>query len=170
MPWVTPKTNFVSGNVLTAQQMNDIGGNLDALTAGRRLGYVTQTSNVTVNQNGLASATDVFSSDITWTAVAATQYLIEFYCSRVIPGSSDYITFNLVNGAGTGIGMFSINNSNDIGIYSKFVYTPGAGSISINVRCLRNTTNGTLFAGSGGTGPFDYLPTSLAVYGPVSTT
>ncbi len=170
MAWTTPKTDFSPGNVLTAAQMNNIGGNLEALTAGRRLGYVTQTSNVTVNQNSLASATDVFSSDLTFTGVAATQYLVEFQCSRSIPGSGDFITFNLVNGTGTGIGMFNINTGNDIGIYSRFVYTPGAGSISINVRCLRNTNNGTLYAGSGGTGTFDYLPMALAVFGPVTTT
>ena len=170
MAWTPPKTDFDPGDVLTAAEMNAIGENLDALTAGRRLGYVTHTSNVTVNQNSLASATDVFASDLTFTAVAATAYLVEFFCSRSIPGASDFITFNLVNGSGTGIGMFNINTSNDIGIFSRFVYTPGAGSISINVRCLRNSNNGTLYAGNGGTGTFDYLPISLAVFGPVTTT
>ena len=169
MAWTTPKTDFSPGDVLTAAQMNNIGGNLDALTAGRRLGYVTRTSDYTVNQNTLASATDVFSSDLTFTGVAATEYLVEFQCSRSIPGSGDFITFNLVNGTGTGIGMFNITQA-QVGIYSRFVYTPGAGSISINVRCLRNSNNGTLYAGSGGTGTFDYLPIALAVFGPVTTT
>ena len=57
MPWTTPKTDFVSGNILTAAQMNAIGENLKVL--GIRL-VKTQTIGAAV---GSVTVTGAFSTD-----------------------------------------------------------------------------------------------------------
>lgn len=167
MAWTTT-TDVSAGSVLTASKFNDqVLGNINALTAGRRLAVVTRTTDYTANQTTIASATDFFSSDLTWTATAATEYIVEFYCCRVIPG--DYVTANIVTGAGAGLACVSVIATGAM-VFARWNYTPGAGTASINVRCLRGTTNGTFYASNGGTGPFDYAPATLTVYGPVTTT
>jgi len=47
MPWTTPKTDFVSGNILTAAQMNAIGENLNAI-GGAWTSYTPTWTNLTV--------------------------------------------------------------------------------------------------------------------------
>jgi hypothetical protein len=170
MAWTAPPT-YVSGNILTAAQMNAVSGDLNALTNGRRLGRVTRTTDLTVSATTLAGASDYFSSDLSWTAVAATEYLIEFYVARVVPAAGDYVTFNLVDGSGTGLCQMAIAGGTvQMGIRASFSYTPGAGTAAVNIRNVKGTSNATIYAANGGTGIFDYAPATLTVYGPMSTT
>lgn len=45
MPWVAPKTDFVNGDVLTATQMNNIGGDLAMLNGGTTGQVLSKASN-----------------------------------------------------------------------------------------------------------------------------
>jgi hypothetical protein len=168
MAWTAPPT-YVAGAILTAAQMNAISGNLNALTNGRRLGRVTRTTDLTVSATTLAGASDYFSSDLSWTAVAATEYLVQLSVARCVPGSSDYVTFNLVDGSGAGLCLLAVVGS-QTGVLATFSYTPGAGTAAVNIRNVRGASNGTIYAANGGTGIFDYAPATLTVYGPMSTT
>ena len=170
MAWTAPKTDFASGNILTAAQMNAIGENLNALTLGRRLGIQERTTDFTVNSATIAGSADIFASDLTWTAVAAAVYVVQFYAPRINAGSGDYVSINLVTGTGTGLANLWTSSSLQTPAFTSYHYTPGAGSISINCRATRNVSNGSINAGSGGSGIFDWAPAYLAVYGPVTTT
>jgi hypothetical protein len=173
MAWTNPKTDFSPGNVLTAAQMNAIGGDLDALTAARRLGFQSRATNYTANQTALASATDIFASDITFTAAGTVSYIVEFYCARVETGGASAgsaTEVHLVDGTGTDLGVMGIvvtpaAASTSMMMCARVRYTPAAGSRTINARAVYvSAGNGTLHAATYGTGtPF---PMTLAVYGP----
>jgi hypothetical protein len=173
MAWTNPKTDFSPGNVLTAAQMNAIGGDLDALTAARRLGFQSRATDYTANQSALASAADIFGSDITFTAAGSVSYIVEFYCARVATGGASAgsaTEVHLVDGTGADLGVMGnvvtpAAASTSVMMCSRIRYTPAAGSRTINARAIFVTAgNGVLYAASYGTGtPF---PMTLAVYGP----
>jgi len=177
MAWTDPKTDFTPGTVLTAAQMNAIGEDLNALTGARRLGFETRTTAYTANQTALASATNVFSSSITWTADGTSTYFVQFFSPRVIMpnNSGTFFTLNLVDGSGGGLGMAALvlNNNNpgfQIPLSVRVAYTPAAGSRTINFRAVKNGTGDPIIqAGSGGSGLTDAFPMWLAVYGPETT-
>jgi hypothetical protein len=176
MPWTNPET-FTAGQTLTAASMNIVSGNLNALTGARRLGYQTQSSNYTVNQTALASASDMFSSDITFTADGTSTYWVEFYSGRVVSpnANSTYSWLVLTDGGNNALGTMAIvfNNATtgfQIPVYSRVPYTPAAGSRTINTRAIYSGTSGMVFyGGSGGATPGDMMPMWLAVYGPETT-
>ena len=172
MAWTPPPT-YTSNEILTAAEMNDISGNLDALTASRRLGFESRATNYTANQSALASAADIFSSDITFTADGTVSYIVEFYCARVATGGAGAgaaTEIHLVDGTGTDLGVMGIvitpaAAQTSMMMCSRIRYTPAAGSRTINARAVFVTSgNGVLYAANYGTGtPF---PMTLAVYGP----
>lgn len=57
MAWTTPKTDFASGNILTAAQMNAIGNNLNAL--------INVTSTTKTDTFSASLSANTFSSDVT---------------------------------------------------------------------------------------------------------
>lgn len=57
MAWTTPKTNFVSGDILTAAQMNAIGENLKSL--------INITSTTKTDTYSASLSANTFSSDVT---------------------------------------------------------------------------------------------------------
>ena len=140
------------------------------------LAYQQSTSIYYLTSNTLAGASDIFSSDLTWTADGTSTYWIEFctpYAYTGYTGSEAYSNLFLVNGSGTDLGLFAVTGMNNVAakrqygsIYIKAPYTPSAGSVSINIRGIyvNGDNTGGLTAGSGGVGA--YLPMWASVQGP----
>ena len=152
-------------------------GNATGGGSNVRLSYQTNTTNYAVNQTVLASASDIFSSDLTWVADGTSTYWIEFYTSLQATGytgESAYTRIYLVNGSGADLGTIALTERNGVygqraygSVHVKFPYTPSAGSTSINLRAVyvNGDNTGTLYGGAGGAG--NHVPMWCAVYGPV---
>ena len=175
MALVSPTTVTV-GSVLTATQWNsEVKGNLDEVYASRRLGFQTRTTAYTANQThaNIASAGNMFSSDITFTADGTSTYWVEFYCCRVIAPniSAAWSGIYLTDGGSTTLGLMSILfNGASIGFqlscHARVPITPSAGSFTINTRAAASTSSFTWQADTGGSDSLDAFPMWLAVYGP----
>ena len=174
MAFVTP-TDVTVGSVLTASKYNqEVVDNTASLYASvQRLGQQTRSTDYTANQSALASATDIFSSDITWTADGTSTYMIEFYCARVATGGAGAgaaTQVTLVDGAGGEINVLALvqtpaASTMSAPVFVRVGYTPAAGSRSINARAVFVTSgNGVLYAATFGTGVPS--PMRLSVYGP----
>ena len=166
MPWTTPET-FTAGQTLTAASMNAISENTRTLGLyANRIGYVERTSSYSVSATSAATAADVFSSSITWTANGTAAYLVEFFCPRSDTGSGGFITFSVVNASGTELsrlcfvgGGSGVSYDSPLG---RWYYTPSAGSTTINVRAWYGVAAGTLYGSTGGS---NQPPIYLALYG-----
>lgn len=166
MPW-TPTVDVSAGSVLTASRFNEqVLGNLNTIYAARRLAYGERTSAYTVNQSTVANATDVFTSDLTFTAAGSTAYRIEWFFPYLEIGNTTALRIHLVSGAGADLGWLGIGFAGFVGpAQGSTWYTPAAGSVSINLRATNGGAGtGALGAGAGGAGV--YVPGWLAVYGP----
>ena len=172
MAWTTPGT-ATAGEVLTAAFWNEqVRDNTDALYQSiRRLAYVTRTSDYTASTDSIATAADVFSSDLTITADGTSAYLFRLYIPSALVGSSagSNIIISLVNGAGTDLGYIAVIGpaSAVSPVYAEIYYTPAAGSQSFNIRARRSISNGFLEAGAGGSGT--RFPMWFGIFGPVLT-
>jgi hypothetical protein len=176
MSFVSPTPVNPGDAILASLYNQDVVANTDALyQTVRRIAHGERTSTYSVSSTSLASAADVFSSDLTITADGTTKYLFEFYCQRVETGSANQFVFvNLVDGSGTGIGSLGAVLSTAGTMYStmfaRTFYAPPAGSQSFNVRAvISGGANGTLYGGTGGTGVTSVFPMYLSIYGPALT-
>jgi len=153
--------------VLTAAFWNaNVRDNLDELYSSQKLiGTRTEGGNYTVNQTLIASASDVFSSDITWTANGTSAYRIEFYCGAMANAAGGFTQVILVDGSGTKIQQIAQCTASVAIRCPCFVsvyYTPSAGSASVNIRGIYATAgNGTLFSSAA-----DFQIMRLSVFGP----
>jgi len=150
--------------------------NTDALYKSvQRLGFQTRTTDYTVSATSIASAADIFASDITFTADGTSAYRIEACFPRISTASNanSSVTLNLVDGSGNDLGAMALVGEPDGGttihspVFVVYYYTPAAGSRSINVRAIRSVANGIIYNGAGGSGA--RLPSYLAVFGPAIT-
>jgi hypothetical protein len=168
MAWVTP-TNVATGDVLTASKWNqDVVENTAQLYASqRRLAYQTRTSSLGSTATTVATASDIFSSDLTWTAAGSVTYWIEFYVVRTqVAAGATYGSYSMVDGSGTDLGTVALmyTASLQVPMFVKVPYTPSAGSVSVNFRLITNAGTTNLIAGAGGAGAD--MPAWAAVYGP----
>jgi hypothetical protein len=177
MPYVAPGT-VAAGDVYTAAAHNIQVNNVIALqSAIRRLDYQASTATYTISTNmtNLATAPEVFATDLSFTADGTSSYAVEFFCPTILcPLSATYnLWVVLCKGDGTALGTLAniVGGSGyrvPGGVF-KYFYTPAAGTQTLNVRCVQETGAGgagalTQGATSGYTGSF--LPMYLAVYGP----
>jgi hypothetical protein len=139
----------------------------------RRLGYQTRTTNYSVSGGSYASASNIFTNNITFTADGTSAYKVEFFCPDAETGSSGSsarIFIHLSNAAtNTDLGILSgirgiISGTANQTIYATTYYVFPAGTVTLNIRSSNQYATGTLNAGSGGAGT--YLPMWVAVYGP----
>jgi len=138
----------------------------------RRIGYTQRTTNYTVASGNIAGAADVFSSGITFTADGTSAYEVVFYCgsAATATNANSQVVASLVNGSGTDLGILASTapadgtRASNATLHARTLYTPAAGSITLNVRGRFNIAAGTLNAGSGGVATV--FPMYLAVYGP----
>jgi hypothetical protein len=166
MAWVDPAT-VATGDVLTASKWNqDVVENTNQLYASRRLATSTQGSNQTLNQTVVGSASDIFPSDLTFTADGTSAYRVEFFAASVECASGGFTQIILVDGGGTSITQLaqvhSTSGVNRSPVMAVFYYTPSAGSVSVNVRGIYATAgNGVVYSvGSG------FAPIRMSVFGP----
>jgi len=168
MAWTTPAT-FVAGAILTAAQMNtNVRDNTNALyTSQRRFAQGTRTTQYDFTATTVATSTDVFASDLSWTADGSA-YKLEFFCPRLVLGGTAYAEVHLVNGAGTDLATIGLALTNGLQtpLHLAFYYTPSAGAATVNIRAITPGGGGTctLYGGAGGVGVI--APMFLNVYGP----
>jgi hypothetical protein len=175
MAYVTPSTVTAGTSPITAAAQNILVNNDIAIQKSIvRLAYQTITSDFSVTTATVASATDVFSTDLTWTADGTSAYQVKFWA----PGSytSDildrYLQFHLVDGSGNDLGAIGQVGTCQAtarraygAVNLEVLYTPSAGSASINIRCVSVASgSGAIKAGPGGAGQL--FPAYAAVYGP----
>jgi hypothetical protein len=172
MAWTTPGT-AVAGDVLTAAFWNsNVRDNTNAIYGAiRRLGYQERTTVYTNSATTVASAANIFSSSITFTALGSVAYRVEFYCPLVETGNgvNAEARVHLVDGSGNDLGRISDTfqgASTQIGqsAHAVYYYTPSAGSVTLNMRGTRTVASGSLYAGTGGSGQI--TPMWFAVFSP----
>jgi len=177
MAWTNPATATAGSTALTAAFWNEqVRDNTNELYGSiRRLGFQTRTTDYTINTATLASAADVFSSDITWTADGTSTYWIEGQVQGYTGDTAgQFVEVFLVNGAGTALNRAYLIAYNMVTGQRLFgtgrfsiPYTPSAGSVSINVRAVYNAaSNGAALQASAAGAGTTYSPMWLAVYGP----
>jgi len=176
MAYVTPGT-VAAGDVATAAAWNVLTNDVIAIYEGvQRLAFGTRTTNYSISSTTVAGAADAFASDLTWTANGTSSYQVEAFWPFIetAQSSSSFVEIWLVDGSGTGLGRLAYiayadgTRSAAQGAFSpSYFYTPAAGSTSINIRMITNTTAGNATAGAGGAAA--NVPAYLAVYGPTIT-
>lgn len=175
MAFTTPGT-AVAGDVLTAAFWNsNVRDNSDALyQSTKRITYIQRTTEYTSTATAVASASDVFSSDLSWTADGTSAYQIEFYCPFSYTGTilDNNLAVYLVNGSGTSLGIIALVGPSQVSgrrgyspIFAKTFYTPSAGTASINVRGVSTAGSDAGLVGGTATGT-ERVAMYLAVYGP----
>jgi hypothetical protein len=171
----TAPTAVSAGDALTATLYNTyVKDNVIALQQSIvRLGHVTRTTDYTTTATTLAGSTDVFATDLSFTADGTSVYSVEAYSPGLKMSSTqdDYVTVNLVKGDGTGVACVGFvrcttGSSAAATFFARFYYTPSAGTQTLNLRLTCNGRSSTLYGGSGGTGEFDWAPIFLSVFGP----
>jgi hypothetical protein len=177
MAWTTPATATAGSTALTAAFWNtQVRDNTNELYGSiRRLGFQTRTTDYTINTTSVASAADVFSSDISFTADGTSTYWVE----GQVQGYTGYnvgemIDVYLVNGSGTALNRVWFLAYNQVvnqrltgsGRFS-IPYAPSAGTVTLNLRAIYNSAGGgaVLQASAAGAGT-TFPPMWLAVYGP----
>ena len=132
---------------------------------------VTQTSSYTITATSVGAAADVFSSDLTFTAVSGKLYRFEISSSAVLASSANNsYGIHLVNGAGTALTQIALFRNAGAAqwapLCSVFLYEAGSGSVSFNLRATKEGGNdGSFDAGTGSSGTV--IPIRMTVYGPL---
>jgi hypothetical protein len=168
MPWTNPET-FTAGQTLTAASMNIVSENTRVLYASQqRLAYIARgtsgADNYSASATSVSGASDVFSSDITFTADGTSTYWVTFYCPLVIVGAtaSSSVSVSLTDGGSTEVQRVALFGPAGVGASAliRTPYAPASGSRSLNIRAWNVASTGTLTFGG------TYAPGYLAVHGP----
>lgn len=131
--------------------------------------YSEQTTDVTVSATTEASPTTVIDNSTAITLDGNTTVLVEFYAAGVDnPGNAggNTVTLSLWDGTSTNLGRLG-EIYHDSTLYRRLPvlirrrFTPAAGTYTYKVRGYRSNANGTVKAGSGGSG--GYMPAYLRV-------
>lgn len=169
MAWTTPGT-AVAGDVLTAAFWNEqVRDNMADLRVYNQLkGYQTTTTAYTVSQTSAAAATDVFTSDISFTVATGEIYLFMWsfvYLFGPTAATSYFVA--LVDGS-TSVADIGITRGDGANNYTPQsgakIIAPSAGAKSYNIRAYKASgTNGTLEANAN-------APGSFGIFGPLRET
>lgn len=142
------------------------GSVLASALPGQQLTYDQITTNVTVAATTEAGATTIITATA-FTFDGTTAVTFEFFAARIITSANagDDVTIylfedgvivgiigQLVNPGAAGLG---------VPVVCRLRKTPSAGAHTYSVRAKRTTANGTVLAGTGGTGTF--LPAFLRI-------
>jgi hypothetical protein len=136
---ISPNTTFVSGAILTAQQQNQFGFGIVALSL--------LTSNTTVN------TTETTRTSVTWTAIANRYYKITWFEGTVLGGANASLNnmyLRQTTTAGTVIGNSTtyIAPAEQEERICSVVTTFTAGSQTVFARVLSNTATNTTYTAS----------------------
>lgn len=173
MAWTTPGT-ATAGEVLTASFWNQqVRDNTNALyDSVRRLGYQERTSSVTTANTSWATASDAFSSNISFTADGTSTYRFYLYVAGISTGGAARAIYTGLNISGTQFGRTGAIYLSSAGfepgplIFDRFL-VPSAGAKTVNFRFWHDTGACTAVAGDGTSN--NILPMFMAVYGPILT-
>jgi hypothetical protein len=142
--------------------------------AVRRLAYIERTSNYQTTATTVATAPNMFSSNLTFTADGVSSYLVVFFSGSSMShsGASGLISVFLTDGGNNALGRLSFHQQSGAderqnGAIHQRYYTPTAGSQSLNVRAHTNSATLTMLMNNG-VGEND-VPGFLAIYGPALT-
>lgn len=149
--------------------------------SNRRLDYQTRTTTYTVSSGTFSGASDIFSTNLSFTANGTSTYWIEFYSTFAYTGYTGVdsaVSIYLTDGSGADLGRCFVSPKNNVdgartysGVCFKVPYTPSSGTKTINFRAFLSsgstTTSGGISAGAGGAG--NDMPMFMAVYGPALT-
>ena len=167
MAYVAPST-VTAGDAVTAASYNILTNDVIALReASTYIATQTRASNYNITATTVGSAADVFATDLTFTAVSGKLYAFEFEAgSHLFLGSaSGNYDVHLVNGAGTSLGVIGFGRNAGgalwVPFYVRHLYAAGSGSVSFNVRAVRDSgaSDGAIDVGA--------FPTRLSIYGPI---
>lgn len=171
MAWTTPGT-AVAGDVLTASFWNsNVRDNLnDHESRFKSYGTaVTRTTNTTSTATTFASASNIFASNLTFTADGTSAYVVEFNCPLVFTNSAVQVVVSLGN-SGTELGIMGLavlGTNTGVPYHCRFLWTPTAATYVLNIRAYLSGSGptATIFAGTGTGGAGTYMPTYLRVTG-----
>jgi hypothetical protein len=154
MTWTTPKTTWAEGEIVAAQDMNDIGDNLEALKS-------PPTTIVNLNESANYTTTsttfvDVNASRLTLTiTTSGGAVLVTFAGSVTMSAANSILYFDLlVNGsriAGDD-GILTMTAASTVATNGSFFYWLtglAAGTHTIKLQWKISTGTGTLWAGAG---------------------
>jgi hypothetical protein len=139
----------------------------------RRYGYTERTTSYVAASTTFNDAANIFATSITFTALAATTYIVECFVPYVQPSAAANarIFVQLANGT-TNLGVIGMSGGTGSGrgegtFLGRYFYTPGAVSVTLNARASNGGQGGTDNYVNFGTGAnASSLPGYLAVYGP----
>lgn len=170
MAWTTPST-FTSGQILTAAQMNtNVRDNTNALyDSQKRLAYQTQSATGTVATVVSGTMNKLFPTSATFTADGSSTYIVEVYIPLVLAAVNAgaynvlYLTDNAGAAVGSALAFSPQSNGTQAGqcsFFGRSLYTPSAGSKSLNVGGLHAVAAGSI--GSAASSQLAYIK----IYGP----
>jgi len=118
----------------------------------KRVAFTSTSSDYTVNQTALASASNVFATSASWTADGTSAYRVQFYCPLVNIAQTNNcgINFTLTNNAGTKIvDLGSVGRPGNSELVQSFInadyyYTPSAGATTLNMRAVYFIATGSV--------------------------
>jgi len=134
-------TTFTSGAILTAAQMNALP-----------FGLVAAPVNITSNQTGISTITDVTGATVTFTAISGRYYRATFKCSAVGTGSgTTYSTYRLTfaDSSNTALDIVDYNvvSATDSAVLISFQFT-ATGSVTRKIRCAKLTGGDVRLSGN----------------------
>ena len=168
----TQKTLVYTGSAwLEIGDLDNPGGLSDTVyNSVRRLGYQERVTSYTTSQTSFAAASDIFTTPITFTADGTSAYRLIFYCPQadnLAAGRDIYLSMS-VGGTETGrLNVFGVSSRNGNTCLFDRLWTPSAGSKSINYRAYHGG-GATLLNAGDGTGT-NHPAMFMAVYGPALT-
>lgn len=145
--------------------------------ANVRLDYQTRTSLYSITASSAGSASNIFSSNLSFTADGSSTYWVEMYCEFGYTGYSsaqEIFAVMMMDGSGNALSQVYVSPKANVsgeraysGFFIKTPYTPSAGAKTLNFRAYNQNYAGTAggLAADTGTGSAP-APMWCAVYGP----
>jgi hypothetical protein len=149
----SPNTTFTAGQILTAQQVNDLP-----------FGHIGQASSTSLSQT-VTTLTDITGMSVTFTAVANRLYRIEGVVRlRTTEGTNVAALFIRTGSTSLQSNLINLQISNQLYTANIFyVSTFTAGSVTVKLSAQRATGSGTLTASSASDGPATIVVTDIGL-------
>ncbi len=141
MAWTTPKTDWETGELVAASDMNAIGENL---AARRNLAIAAYTTTASTRMDA-RNFSDVDSDNLSLTITTTGGDVLVHFHGMVYVGSRNAVSFDLDvdgtrQGGNDGIGRMYATNSNvqTLLSFTRLIQGLSAGSHTFNLKCKSN--------------------------------
>ena len=174
-------TNYTRNSAATgATDARDLTAHLSGLdtkagtiSSGYKL-YSRQTTSTTLTVPYSATppgSNELFPNDLSFTANGISTYIVQFGTCGIYTSAAQVLYLNLCTGSGSMISVMGIYNIiGYIPVTVTYLYTPPAGTVTLNMRPHKDTNTGSVTI-QGGTDASPYQsnppPAHLSVYGPI---